>query len=100
MVFLSHYQKQLRSQRPRVLCVPDNDPAGDAWDGSGWDVSQGIRPKTFVDHLIEMTGRAEIPIWRIPGNAGKDFNDLWKSDPPSRAELLDLIVEDFPGWPE
>lgn len=100
MVFFSHYQKQLRAQRPRVLLVPDNDPAGDAWDGSGWDVSQGIRPKTFLDHLIEMTGRAEIPIWRIPGNAGKDFNDLWKSDPPSRAELLDLIVEDFPGWPE
>jgi hypothetical protein len=98
-VFLSYYQDCLRRLKPKVLLVPDSDKAGSAWDGSNWKASQGVRPKTFVERLIDLTGRQEIPIWNISGESGKDFNDLWKTDPPTREELFDLLLDDFPGWP-
>jgi hypothetical protein len=96
-VFLAHYGNRLRAQKPRVWLWPDADRAGDTWSAAPADFSNP-RPLTFAERLIELTGRAEIPVTTPPQPYG-DFNDYYKGELPARTELIDLLRGEFPGWP-
>lgn len=90
--FLAYWGAWLKSRMPRVLLVPDNDTAGQAWLKHKGVVRE--RKPTFEDRLLnaDLTVRVSI----LNKKYGKDFNDYYKAKQPNteavRAWLSQLAI--------
>jgi hypothetical protein len=99
-VFLSHYQDILRTRKPELWLLPDNDRAGSIWDGAG-QPTVGAKPRraSFAARLRELVGQERhIPVSRVPARYGKDFNDYFKAASPSRESIMAQISKLFTTW--
>lgn len=98
-VFLSHYQYLIRRHKPQIWLMPDNDKAGNAWDGRGRASNFAAPQKeTFTDTLRRMLPGRRFPVSRAPKQYGTDFNDFYKNGKPSRDMLLRELERHFPSW--
>ena len=86
--FLSYYGAWLKSAKPKVWLLPDNDEAAQSWTSPKRGVGR-LPSVPFRNRLL----RAGLKVKESPvaGNYGKDFNDYYKKIKPNRKEMLQWI---------
>ncbi|MGD9874250.1 MAG: hypothetical protein AB7T27_08245 [Kiritimatiellia bacterium] len=82
-VFLSHYGPLLKSSRPPVLLVADNDTAGKSWIEPPQPDPLKLPPPSFVERLQGLGAlRVVTQFLKDSSGLGKDFNDYYKARQP------------------
>ena len=88
-VFLALYGPWLKSNRPAVLLIGDNDEAGRRWSEPVREPLKLPKP-CFVDRLKTWGCRRVVSAYPPP-DAGNDFNDFYRARNPDPAFMADWL---------